>query len=445
MKKQIITIIAGVAVLGVLLLVGGCEPKNESLPPVEAQIEETELSTEPVTETPNTEASEETEPPVTVPEPTEGLVSDAYCDTSEYETTEYNRVTQKLEKVTLILEYHIPKINLPGEAVNQINQEMYKKLKKSLDETLNCQEQYGYPVSYKISYEWSANGDILSLIVLDGLTPEYGGDEYIVYNVSISSGEIVSKDAVLSAGGMTEAQYNECAKARIEEDYRSICGIDNITDEGFQKFAKGQLQKTLKQDNISFAKPYLNNKGQLCILYRYYAIAGGEYYWTTLNLTDGSVGTDFYSDDTAESTQTMPEQSAMESYKAILSECSDKTAEYTLYDLDKDGTPELIVKEKSTQYYVYSYIDGKAVLCGKETWRYANCLYEYDGNGILVHDGGMGSLHMEYLISFTLQDGKLKHGEFVRSLDNEDIDKALKEYKNVSSFCTVDDVSLLEG
>lgn len=439
MKKQIAL---SIVVLAIMILSAGCAQGNESALPVQETVGSADSISNDVSETLNTEENIETDPPITVPEPTGELVSDAYCEIYEYEDTEFNSVTQKREKVTKTIEYHIPKVNLPGENIKTVNEELYSTLKNTVDESVQCANEYGYHMGYGISYRWSVNEDIVSIVVLNNLTPEYGGDEYMVYNVSVSTGEIVSKEDVIRAGGMTQSEYNEKANADIKKEFKRYSGFDNITDAQFRNFAQEQLQKTLKQDNIDLAKPYLNENGDLCIVYRYYAVAGGEYYWETLNLRDGSTGTNFFEEDVTEPTEPSPVQSAMEGYKKVLSQCTDEKAEYTLYDIDKDGTPELILKERYSKYYIYSYIDNKAVLCGEHHWTYSNCLYEYEGNGIVVYDGGMGSMHSEYLVVVTLKNGDTQHGEFLASSDDGNIEKALKEYKSISSFISIKDLSL---
>lgn len=54
------------------------------------------------------------------------------------------------------------------------------------------------------------------------------------------------------------------------------------------------------------------------------------------------------------------DNSYMEQYKAVLlvhpTMSSGYTTEYTLYDIDKNGIPELIVREKAVWYYIYIFI-----------------------------------------------------------------------------------------
>lgn len=80
---------------------------------------------------------------------------------------------------------------------------------------------------------------------------------------------------------------------------------------------------------------------------------------------------------------------------------------YALYDIDKDGTPELIISSSPTSHQVFTYDGNIALNCGQIS-SYNEGLKEYDGNGMAVYDGGMGSLHFEYVYLYTLENKKLK-------------------------------------
>jgi hypothetical protein len=71
--------------------------------------------------------------------------------------------------------------------------------------------------------------------------------------------------------------------------------------------------------------------------------------------------------------------------------------EYTVYDIDKDGILELIIKEDDREYFVYTYDNGECKKCGEIYSEYADDLYEYNGNGLVVYVGGMGKYHFEYV------------------------------------------------
>ena len=71
-------------------------------------------------------------------------------------------------------------------------------------------------------------------------------------------------------------------------------------------------------------------------------------------------------------------QSFAEQYRAVLltypAETSGITTKYTLHDIDKDGTPELIVHEGISHYYIYSFDGEQVIPSEKFYWNYSNGL-----------------------------------------------------------------------
>lgn len=68
--------------------------------------------------------------------------------------------------------------------------------------------------------------------------------------------------------------------------------------------------------------------------------------------------------------------------------------EYALYDIDKDGFPELLLSTnpmvKYSECQIYTYSNGKITHLGTQTIVYG--IYEYDDRGILFASGGAGLL-----------------------------------------------------
>lgn len=98
-------------------------------------------------------------------------------------------------------------------------------------------------------------------------------------------------------------------------------------------------------------------------------------------------------------------QAMANQYKATLRQYSKDYMEYTLYDINKDNIPELIVDAEDVGYDVYTISGNQAVVCG-ELFAYPKQLYGYDGNGIVCHDGGAGG-HIETLTLYDLTAGSL--------------------------------------
>lgn len=159
-----------------------------------------------------------------------------------------------------------------------------------------------------------------------------------------------------------------------------------------------------------------------------------------------------------------PNGSVLDCYKAVLRQYPESTANtytvqaetktydtytsYTLYDIDKDGISELIVKRSDYVHYydIYTCDGNSAVFCGEFYWPYDNCLYEYDGNGLIVYDGGMGTYHFEYILLYTLTDNVLEDVGSIKDTEEssyEEVRNSLEAYTPINDFCLINDDSLL--
>ncbi len=92
------------------------------------------------------------------------------------------------------------------------------------------------------------------------------------------------------------------------------------------------------------------------------------------------------------------------SYDTFLNESD---LEYTVYDIDKDGTKELIVKigtcEADFEFLFYTYSNGKVISLGSKSGSHAG-LSGCSGNGILIYSAHMG---YEFENKVTKQGNKL--------------------------------------
>ena len=117
---------------------------------------------------------------------------------------------------------------------------------------------------------------------------------------------------------------------------------------------------------------------------------------------------------------------------------------YAVYDIDKDGIEELILTDWY-YYTIYSFDGLSAYYMGDYDWTYNECLYEYDGNGIIVHEGGEGMYHIEFISLYTFDstDG-LTFAKYIfdGSIDKGEITDELNKYRRIE-FCKSGDLSLL--
>ena len=401
--------------------------------------------------------SEETDADVSKPVP-EALVSDAYSEEAAYTENAYDPQTGQSRDMQVTAVYRIPQINLAGDTAQQINAEVYNTLYPDIQTSVSEIGEYGYPfTSSGITYDWAVNEGVLSLVIANDCNPEAsGGTEYFVYNVSVSTGETLMNDQVYSMEGYTQKEYDE----RIGQVLGSAFFSDKdsyLTNNGYDDFFVEQFQRTISEDNIRAASLYINDAGELCIVARIYSLAAADYYWHDLNVDRSELNPNYeiymgMAETAADS------HSIADGYKAELmrhpasvqnvygSKEVQIDTEYTLYDIDKDGVHELIIKEDLSQYHVYTFDGTDAVFCGDIFSAYDDCLYAYEGNGLIVYDGGMGSLHLEYVWLYTLTGKTLESTDPIMSTEecsDEDLANYLAGQTPIRAFYPITDYSSL--
>jgi hypothetical protein len=134
-------------------------------------------------------------------------------------------------------------------------------------------------------------------------------------------------------------------------------------------------------------------------------------------------------------------------FKSILTQYGEE-AQYTCYDIDKDGSLELIIHPTAhgSIYDVYRADGENVVLCGELASSYSNCLYEYPGNGIVVYDGGFGTLHLEYVDLYTLTGNSIEWSEDIIDTEessSEALKAQLANYTPIDDFHDVTDDTYL--
>lgn len=259
MKKIICVLLA----LIMMLSLAGCKNVDES----------TENSTEKET------TQETTAEPTTEIVDYNNLVVDAY----EYEySDEYGDYT-----------YNIPTILLAEENIERINDEIWDWCyEDSLKDLLDVISEGTSIYLFDISYEWFANDDILSLCVAQQWESSVSG--YKVYNVRISTGENVTKDELLSHAGFSQEEYVEKAEEAIGSEYLNYYSFDSYSDVNeFAAIHKDTLKRTLSDENINNALPFINENGELCIVCLQYSVAGADSYYRIYNLENFKLNSNY--------------------------------------------------------------------------------------------------------------------------------------------------------
>lgn len=452
-------IVTAVALAAAVMVLGACGSKDAGTP------SETE-GTEAVTSAPETAETEmkKAEQETTAEETetaevenkekalknadtsdTADLVTDAYSKSYTYTGEVFDQDIREFKQGQITVSFRLPQINLSVGDAQKVNQEIHDKWYAMIDTVGTEISQYGSPyITTGMYYKWAVNGDVLSLIAVNDMTPEEGATQYLVYNLSVSTGRLLTKEEFFSAVGLSEAEYTEKVKQALDgafmdgkEDYVAQMGAD--------EFFNAQRAKTASVENAAECMPYINSDGQLCVVGKVYAIAGGDYYWWGINVETSRLIRDNKEDyavlnDISSNT----EKTIGDCYREILSQTPTEGNQYCLYDIDKNGVPEMLVGD-GRMTSVYSFDGANAVSCG-DIFSYANGLYQYDGNGIVVHDGGQGSLHLEYVYTYKLVNGVLEGGEDISNLEEdsyEELKASLSNYTPLTDFHPVTDTSYL--
>lgn len=145
----------------------------------------------------------------------ENLVMDAFSYTYSGKNAKY--------------EYHIPKIMISTTSVDEINKEIWNWCYKRVEEELEAISKNTLIFLYNISYEWAINNDILSLLICQQW--ETGGNEYSVYNISISTGKVISKNDILAYKNVSDEEYTRVCSQVLGSQFWN--GWDR-SDETFQ-------------------------------------------------------------------------------------------------------------------------------------------------------------------------------------------------------------------
>ena len=200
----------------------------------------------------------------------DNLVSDAFSYTDAGESSSF--------------EYHIPKINIDDAAIAQLNQEIYAGLE--YDHIASDIAAYGF-ADHSASYQWSVNGSILSLVTKTDDTMA-AWTEYSVYNISILDGTEITDEELVSSVGLSMDDYYIKVEQALGSKYWE--GWDRANEQfqnnSFCEMFNAQLENTISQENLRKALPYMNSEGQLCIIAPIYSMAGADYYYHELNLSD---------------------------------------------------------------------------------------------------------------------------------------------------------------
>lgn len=198
--------------------------------------------------------------------------------------------TREYYDETKTLSYRIPHINLDGEDIKAINQEI---LDKFLDDA-NHIESDDNEMTRFITVDYNVYGEngVLSLVI-DG--KGFGGtsspDDRLIYTIDISAEKRISNVCLLNSYGV------DCQKVAVAFDKKVKAGYDEIKndpdhplndpDSGFDESTYDYLyNSTMERFSPvgEYNKMFFDDDGNLNILYLYKWVAGSEFYQKTMTI-----------------------------------------------------------------------------------------------------------------------------------------------------------------
>ena len=214
-----------------------------------------------------------------------------YGDTYSLVST-YKEVSTSIDYYdkTKTLSYRIPQINLDGEDIKAINQEI---LDKFLDDANNIESDDNERTRFiTVDYKVYGENGVLSLVI-DG--KGFGGtdspDDRLIYTIDITAEKRISNVCLLNSYGV------DCQKVAIAFDKQVKAGYDEIKndpdswinkpDSGFDESTYDYLySSTMERFSPvgEYNKMFFDDDGNLNILYLYKWIAGSEFYQKTMTI-----------------------------------------------------------------------------------------------------------------------------------------------------------------
>ena len=199
--------------------------------------------------------------------------------------------------------YHIPKVVCSdADRFAAVNEKIYNEI-SPLTQGIVTDDGGAVMVEY-LHYTWAIKGDIISILVEKAYTTSGYTDDYI-YNISISSGEFASDDAVLREFGVSEAEHIEMVKTAITnffEDSRENVINGSGADESYYNEL---LSDSIREVTPDSTVPFVCENGHLGSTGAFYWLAGAgwsvhrwdlttmEFFWISECSTDHSAGTEY--------------------------------------------------------------------------------------------------------------------------------------------------------
>jgi len=146
--------------------------------------------------------------------------------------------------------YIFPKVTISGKNTNSVN----KKIKDELSM---------FDKTNHIEYSYYVNDKVVSILVRVSETYSSPSTEFVVYNISISSGKLLSEKDFIKLCGSTDDEFFTTVKKIYS---------DGLYYGNSQKASDDDINKNLTRVSYKYIHPYLNKSGKLCFVSGVYGI-----------------------------------------------------------------------------------------------------------------------------------------------------------------------------
>ena len=253
MKKAITSILITACLLSSSACIKAGVPE-ESVPS-ETTVESTEEAEITTTESSEPESSVTVSEETSETTPTDSSSASTDATTSTTASKPVVKVTTAEKKSVKFdsgkVAVNIPQVTISGIDTSSVNSQIKKDINKK---------------KWGAKYSYYANDKIVSILVeLEG---EYDSDfERKVYNISVSTGKIMSDSDVVKLFGSTDKKFfAQIKKAYKKDRFGVFKGIEKQTDLSKKKANKLLTKlrnKNLKRISYKYVDPYINSKGKL--------------------------------------------------------------------------------------------------------------------------------------------------------------------------------------
>lgn len=194
-----------------------------------------------------------------------------------------------------LLSYRIPQINLNGEDIKVINQEILDELLNDANLIEDGEEKTRF---INVDYESYINNGILSLVIdKKGWGGTSSPDDKTVYTIDITSEKKISNLCLLNSYGLDCLYVSNTFSKQVKADYDDIKNDSehpiNLPDSGYDKLTIDDLFNGTMEKFSPVGvhnKMYFDNDGNLNILYLYEWIAGSRFYEKTMTISKENLG-----------------------------------------------------------------------------------------------------------------------------------------------------------